>query len=103
MISDPKRIILIGGGFISFEFAYYAARRGASPYEVYILEAMDRPLGPFDKDMVEQLVTASRAEGIEVRTGISIDSISRGSSGFIVKLKSGERIETDLVVHEAVV
>jgi glutathione reductase (NADPH) len=97
----PERIALIGGGFISFEFAHYAARLGARRQEVYILEAMDRPLGPFDTEMVAQLVTATRAEGIQVRTGVSIDSISRGSSGVIVTLKSGERLETDLVVNGA--
>lgn len=97
----PERIALIGGGFISFEFAHYAARLGARQEGVYILEAMDRPLGPFDTEMVELLLTATRAEGIQVRTGVSITSISRGSSGFIVNLKSGERIETDLVVNGA--
>lgn len=97
----PKRITFVGGGFISFEFAHFAARLGASPKEVHILEVMDRPLGPFDTDMVEQLVKATRAEGVQVRTGISIQSISREATGFIVSLSSGERIETDLVVHGA--
>jgi glutathione reductase (NADPH) len=97
----PKRITFIGGGFISFEFAHFAARLGANPKEVYILEAMDRPLGPFDTDMVEQLVKATRAEGIQVCTGIGIQSIIREAAGFIINLSSGERIETDLVVHGA--
>lgn len=97
----PKRIVFIGGGFISFEFAHFAARLGANPEEVVILEAMDRPLGPFDTDMVEQLLKATRAEGIQVRTGISIQSIVGEASGFSVNLSSGERIETDLVVHGA--
>lgn len=97
----PERIALVGGGFISFEFAHFAARLGARREEVYILEANDRPLGPFDAEMVDQLVTATRAEGIQVRTGISINSISRESSGFTINLKSGERIATDLVVHGA--
>jgi glutathione reductase (NADPH) len=97
----PKRITFVGGGFISFEFAHYAARLGANPGEVCIVEAADRPLSPFDADMVELLVKASRAEGMQIRTGISIESISRSANGFIVGLASGERIETDLVVHGA--
>lgn len=97
----PKRITFIGGGFISFEFAHFAARLGSDPNEVYILEVMDRPLGPFDAEMVGELVKASRADGIQVRTGIEIQSFSRGTNGFVVTLKSGERIETDLIVHGA--
>lgn len=97
----PKRITCIGGGFISFEFAHFAARLGADPGEVNILEVMDRPLGPFDADMVEELVKATRAEGIQVHTGISIESIARGASGFVVHLASGQTIETDMVVHGA--
>ncbi|GAB6190881.1 dihydrolipoyl dehydrogenase family protein [Desulfocastanea catecholica] len=97
----PKRITFIGGGFISFEFAHFAARLGVDPGEVNILEAMDRPLGPFDTDMVVELVKATRAEGIQVRTGISIESIARAAAGFVVHLASGQTIETDLVVHGA--
>ncbi|MGB3224019.1 MAG: NAD(P)/FAD-dependent oxidoreductase [Desulforhopalus sp.] len=97
----PKRITFIGGGFISFEFAHFAARLGTDPNEIYILEVMDRPLGPFDAEMVGELVKASRAEGIQVQTGIEIQSLSRGTSGFVVTLKSGESIETDLIVHGA--
>jgi glutathione reductase (NADPH) len=97
----PKRITFIGGGFISFEFAHFAARLGVEPREVNILEVMDRPLGPFDADMVEELVKATRAEGIQVHTGISIQSIARAASGFVVHLASGQTIETDLVVHGA--
>lgn len=97
----PERIVLVGGGFISFEFAHFAARLGARPEELQILETMDRPLGPFDADMVDQLVKATRAEGIQVRTGLSITSISRQDRGYAVNLASGECIETDLVVHGA--
>ncbi len=97
----PKRVTFIGGGFISFEFAHFAARLGADPGEVHILEVADRPLGAFDSDMVDQLVKASRADGIQVRTGISIQSIIKDSAGFTVCLESGERITTDLVVHGA--
>ena len=97
----PKRIIFVGGGFISFEFAHFAARLGCMPEDVHILEVMDRVLTPFDSDMVDQLVKATRAEGIGVRTGVAIRSISKSSSGYTVTLESGESLETDLVVHGA--
>jgi glutathione reductase (NADPH) len=97
----PKRIVFIGGGFISFEFAHFAARLGARPGDVHILEVQERPLAPFDSDMVEQLVAASNADGIQVHTGISITSINKNADSFTVTLADGGVIETDLVVNGA--
>lgn len=97
----PTRIVFIGGGFISFEFAHFAARLGSKPGEVHILEVMERPLGPFDQEMVAQLVAASAHDGINVQSGVSISSIEKTEEGFVVHLQSGNTIETDLVVHGA--
>ena len=40
----PPSILFIGGGFISFEFAHFAARLGAANQHSVILEAAGRPL-----------------------------------------------------------
>jgi glutathione reductase (NADPH) len=95
----PKRIAFIGGGFISFEFAHFAARLGASPGEIHILEAQDRPLAPFDGEMVNLLVEASTAEGIRLHTGVSVTAIGKTASGYRVELQSGDSLEVDLVVN----
>ena len=97
----PQRIVFVGGGVISFELAHFAARLGADPEQIHIIEVMERPLGPFDSDMVEQLVIATRAEGIQVHTSVSVSSIEKRSPGFSVTLSTGETLETDLVVHGA--
>src|SRR5919198_2448460 len=59
----PRRIIFVGGGYISFEFAHVAARAGA---QVQLLHRGARPLGSFDPDLVDQLVQLTRGLGIEV-------------------------------------
>ncbi|HJU15808.1 MAG TPA: FAD-dependent oxidoreductase [Stellaceae bacterium] len=41
----PKRIVLVGGGYIAAEFSHIAARAGA---RVTVLEVLDRMLAPFD-------------------------------------------------------
>ena len=97
----PERIVFVGGGFISFEFAHFAARLGGSAGNIHILEVMDRPLGPFDADMVSQLAAASAFDGIDIQCGVTISSIEKASGGFAVHLESGETIETDLVVNGA--
>jgi glutathione reductase (NADPH) len=53
----PKRIAFVGGGYISFEIAYIAARAGA---HVTILHRTNKPLGQFDPDLVNQLVLRTR-------------------------------------------
>ncbi len=59
----PRRIIFIGGGFISFEFAHFAVRLGPPNSHCTILEAGPRPLGPFDGEMVRLLWEASAQDG----------------------------------------
>ena len=41
----PPSILFIGGGFISFEFAHFAARLGSANQRSVILEASERPFG----------------------------------------------------------
>ena len=59
----PRRITFIGGGYISLEFAHVAARAGA---EVTVLHRSEKPLSGFEPDMVDVLVKASRAAGIDI-------------------------------------
>ena len=97
----PKRLVFVGGGFISFELAHFAARLGADPAAIHIIEVMERPLGPFDSDMVSLLIEATRAEGIQIHNGVSIETINRTGSGYLLELADGTSLETDLVVHGA--
>ena len=97
----PPSICFIGGGFISFEFAHFAARLGAAKQRLVILEVADRPLGPFDAEMVALLVEASEAEGIEVRSGVDIDIIEKHGNRFAVRTRQGDSFESDLVVNGA--
>jgi glutathione reductase (NADPH) len=97
----PRRIAFVGGGFISFEFAHFAARLGGMAGQIHILEAGDRPLGPFDTDLVSQLVKASEADGIQVKTGVSVTSVSRNGDEYTVHFKSGPSLVVDLVVNSA--
>src|SRR3989442_413531 len=53
----PPRLVFVGGGYISFEFAHVAARAGA---RVTILHRGPRPLEGFDPDLVDLLVGNKR-------------------------------------------
>lgn len=99
--SMPQRIVFVGGGFISFEFAHFVARIGPENRKVTILEVADRPLSIFDHDMVDLLLQATTAEGIEVKTSSQISAIKPHNGAYMIELASGPAIETDLVVHGA--
>ncbi|HII92481.1 MAG TPA: NAD(P)/FAD-dependent oxidoreductase [Methanosarcina sp.] len=101
----PEKIIFIGGGYISIEFAHVARRTGA---EVTILHRSARILGAFDSDMVDLLVKASEASGIKILINKPVVSIEKDENGFLVKTKSKSENEpetqifrADMVVHGA--
>ncbi len=97
----PERIAFVGGGFIAFEFAHFAARLGPAGCRPIILEAAERPLGPFDADLVAALLAATREAGIEVRTRVRIEGIERRTGEFRIRLAGGGIIEAEQVVHGA--
>ena len=97
----PRRILFVGGGYISFEFSHLAARAGA---EARILHGGPAPLVGFDPDLVQQLVEETRAAGIDVRLNSPVRAIHRNGDGFVLEAGSGDSpttFEADLVVHGA--
>lgn len=97
----PRRLVLVGGGYIGFEFAHIAARAGA---EVTILNRGEKPLAGFDPDMVALLVERTRALGVEVCLGHAVKAVHRDGEGFSVHAESSGgsvTLATDLVVHSA--
>lgn len=97
----PKGVIFVGGGYISFEFAHVAARAGV---EVRILHRNPRPLAGFDPDLVNQLVKATEAIGIEVHLESPVEAIEKTSKKFVVHTSSKSEkksLQADLIVHGA--
>jgi glutathione reductase (NADPH) len=97
----PPRILFVGGGFISFEFAHISARAGSTPT---IIDRGVRPLKGFDPDLVELLIARGTEAGIELRRSTTITAIAQSESGYQVSIEGSGRSETvefDLVVHGA--
>lgn len=97
----PRRIVFIGGGFISFELSHFAVRLGPTDTGCIILEAGPRPLGPFDEEMVALLAEASALEGIDIHSQAAVTAIEQRDGIFTVRTEDGSRYEADLVVHGA--
>lgn len=97
----PARIVFVGGGFISFEFAHIAARAGV---DCVIINHGERPLRAFDPDLVDLLVSRTEQVGIRVSHRTSVSSVTRTSTGSQVTVEQdgvATTIDADLVVHGA--
>jgi glutathione reductase (NADPH) len=97
----PKRIVMVGGGYIAAEFSHIAARAGA---KVTVLQRAERMLTRFDPDLVGWLMEKFLEIGIDVQTGTAVQAIERTDSGFRVRARANSReiaIDADLVVHAA--
>jgi glutathione reductase (NADPH) len=97
----PRRIVFVGGGFISMEFAHIAARAGA---EVTVLQRGDHILKGFDPDLADRLTEASRELGVDIRLNTEVAEVDRtanGESPYTVATSDRMEIEADLVVHGA--
>jgi glutathione reductase (NADPH) len=97
----PGRILFIGGGYISFEFAHLSAQVGS---EVTILHRSERPLQKFDSDLVDRLLRKTSQLGIKVELQSVATRIERRGGYFVVCASTarGQReFHADLVVHGA--
>ncbi len=97
----PERIVFIGGGYISFEFAHVASRAGA---RATIVHRGRRPLEGFDPELVDQLAQATRELGVDLRLNTTVEGIDETSSHLSVTVSSDgkqQTIEADMVVHGA--
>ena len=98
----PSRIVMVGGGYISFEFAHIAARAGAS---VTIVHQGERPLEQFDPDLVDALVQATVELGIDVRLNTSVRGIVKDGDTLAVQLVARDGslavLHAQMAVHGA--
>jgi glutathione reductase (NADPH) len=108
----PPRILFIGGGYISFEFAHIAARAGA---EVSIVHRGIRSLENFDFDLVKKLMQRTEDLGINIQLQKQVNKIEQNTSdnSFLVYTSSFSNtssssanqddtgFQADIVVHGA--
>ena len=84
------RVVFIGGGYISFEFAHMAASAGA---QVTIVHRSARALEGFDPDLADALVQGYRDAGIDVRLSATPVAVEASGDERAIVLEDGSRIE----------
>jgi pyruvate/2-oxoglutarate dehydrogenase complex dihydrolipoamide dehydrogenase (E3) component len=90
LTSRPDSMIVLGGGAIGCEMAQAFARLGT---HVTVLEAADRLLGKEEPETSAVVEAALVADGVTVRTGITVTSVARTADGLVkVHTADGEPV-----------
>lgn len=92
----PERVVFVGAGFISLEFASVAAAAGSL---VTILHRNERPLREFDPEAVAVLFKALGEFGIETIPNEEPWALIKEADGITVRGKSGRSYQADLVIE----
>lgn len=96
-LSDAKRVVIIGAGYIGLETA--ASLRVLGGVEVTVLETAERVLQRVTAPEVSTFYArVHREEGVAVRTGVTVAAIEGDERVRGVRLADGELIEADLVI-----
>ena len=91
----PKRLVVIGGGYIGLELGSVWSRMGS---EVLVLEAMDEVLPGLDLEIAKLARRTFEKQGIEFKTGMWVESAIKKGKKCIVTCKGVEPIECDRVL-----
>jgi len=91
----PKKIAVIGGGYIGCEFASLYKAFGV---EVVILEALPKILMTQPKVVQDQMTKIFTEDGIEIKTDVFVEKIDTSDAGVKVHLKDHDPVDADLAL-----
>ncbi len=92
----PKRVVIVGGGYIACEFAGIFNGLGSHVTQVYRRELI---LRGFDDDVRAHVQTAMRERGIDFLLNEDVDHIDHMARHLEVHFKTGECREAGLVLY----
>jgi glutathione reductase (NADPH) len=92
----PRRVAIVGSGYIAVEFAGIFAGLGAETHLVYRREL---PLRGFDEDLREGLAEALAADGILLHPSTHTTRLEAAGSARLLHLSDGSAITADLVFY----
>ncbi len=93
--SGVRQAVVVGAGFIGLELVENLVHRGVA---TTLVELQDQVLPPLDKELTTPLAKALADHGVTLLLGDSAEAFEQGSDGLVVRLKSGRRLEAQLVI-----
>ncbi|MFZ2311148.1 MAG: glutathione-disulfide reductase [Methylobacter sp.] len=92
----PKRIIIVGGGYIAVEFASILHGLGV---DTTICHRGHKLLHGFDEDIRDFLAHEMIRKGINILFNTDIEAIESAGDCFAARLIDGSKVSTDLVMY----
>ena len=91
----PRRLLVIGGGYIAVEFASICRGMGA---EVTVVIRGEHVLNGFDDDIRQALEVEMTRRGITILNGFQPAALERGGAGLRLTARDGRTVEADQVL-----
>ena len=93
----PRRLVVVGGGYIACEFASIFHGLGATVTQLY---RGAQVLRGFDDEVRDFIAVEMRKKGVDLRTGTQVQRIDRVDDGSLrVTLHDGSSVEADTVLY----
>ena len=92
----PKRVAVVGGGYIAVEFAGIFAGMGATTTQIYRGPLF---LRGFDDDVRRHLAEEMGKKHVELRFSTDVTKIGKGPAGLTLTLGDGSTLEVDQVMY----
>jgi NADPH-dependent 2,4-dienoyl-CoA reductase/sulfur reductase-like enzyme len=93
---SPKRVVVVGGGYIGIEMAEAMTNRGLS---VTVVDQAKEPMTTLDPDMGRLVHQAMEGMGIDVRTESKVDGLVAAADGHVKAVSvNGTEIPADVVI-----
>ena len=92
----PRRVVIVGGGFIAVEFAGIFNGLGSVVIQLYRGEQI---LRGFDDDVRAMLAQEMRKKGIDVRVKEDVARIDKTGGHLEITCKSGDVVATDTILY----
>jgi len=92
----PRRLLILGTGYIGVEFASVFTRLGS---EVTIVGRADAILRGFDKDMRDGLCRALESAGVRIKLSLLVTKVEKTGDGLLATLSDGSTIACDVILN----
>ncbi len=96
LLEMPRRIAIVGGGYIAVEFAGIFNGLGAAVTEIVRADAL---LRGFDGDLRANLAEEMTKRGIDLMCETVVAGIDKVAGGYRLDLEGGGAVEADLVMY----
>ncbi|MCP5116699.1 MAG: dihydrolipoyl dehydrogenase [bacterium] len=92
----PKRLVIVGGGYIGLEFAGFFSEVGS---EVIVIEMLEQLASGCDGDVSKRLLQAVRKSGVEVHLSSKVTGIDDGTVSYVDKDGAAASVSAEVILN----